>query len=177
MTRDEKGTSYDGEELIKIMEPIFEDMTMNIMEGFKFLAIQIWKKYIYFKKTKGKNASTCLKEEKEETHELPSSEIGKVEEVVHEEDRNSLPSDSEKYEDTAHECEKVYIENTEDHLETHSTLEMKQRASTDGCLNYEGVPTGRCSQLYFGDIKITFESVSAIQTSIKHENEDLVSFE
>ena len=34
MIRDEKGTSYDGEELIKIMEPIFEDMTKNIMEGF-----------------------------------------------------------------------------------------------------------------------------------------------
>ena len=30
MTRHEKGTSYDGEEIIKIMEPIFEDMTNNI---------------------------------------------------------------------------------------------------------------------------------------------------
>ena len=26
MTRDKRGTSYDGEEFIKIMEPIFEDM-------------------------------------------------------------------------------------------------------------------------------------------------------
>ena len=34
MTRDEKGTSYDGEEIIKSMEPIFEDMTKNIMKGF-----------------------------------------------------------------------------------------------------------------------------------------------
>ena len=32
MTRDEKGTSYDGVEHIKIMEPIFEDMTKNIMK-------------------------------------------------------------------------------------------------------------------------------------------------
>ena len=34
MTRHEKRTSYDGEEIIKIMEPIFEDMTKNIMKGF-----------------------------------------------------------------------------------------------------------------------------------------------
>ena len=61
-------------------------------------SIQIWLKYIDLNKTKGKNASVCLKEQKEETYELPSFEIGEVEEVVHEEDRNSLPSDSEKYE-------------------------------------------------------------------------------
>ena len=54
MTRDEKGTSYDGEELIKIMEPIFEDMKKNIMKEFKLLDIQSWKKYIDFKKTKRK---------------------------------------------------------------------------------------------------------------------------
>ena len=88
MTRDEKGTSYDGKEHIKIMEPIFEDMKKNIMKGFKLLAIQIWRKYIDLKKTEGKNALACLKEKKEETHEPPSSEIGEVEEVVHEEDRN-----------------------------------------------------------------------------------------
>ena len=64
------------------------------------MAVQSWEKYIDFKKTKGKNASVCLKEQKEETHEPHSSEIGEVEEVVHEEDRNSLPSDSEKYEET-----------------------------------------------------------------------------
>ena len=92
MTRDEKGTSYDGEELIKIMEPIFEEMTKNIMKGFEFFAIQSWKKYIDFKKTKGKHASTCLKEKKEETHEPPSSEIGEVEEIVHEEKRIEIHS-------------------------------------------------------------------------------------
>ena len=53
MTRDEKGTSYDGEEIIKSMEPILEVMNKNIMKGFKFLAIQSWETYIYFKKTKG----------------------------------------------------------------------------------------------------------------------------
>ena len=126
MTRDEKGTSYDGEEHIKIMEPIFEDMAKNIMKGFKFLAIQIWRKYIDLKKTKGKNASVCLKEQKEEIHEPPSFEIGEVEELVKEEDQNSLPSDSEEYEETSHEYEEVSIENTEDHFKTHSTLEMKQ---------------------------------------------------
>ena len=36
ITRDEKGTSYDGEELIKILERIFEDMTKNIIKGFEF---------------------------------------------------------------------------------------------------------------------------------------------
>ena len=86
MTRDEKGTSYDGEELINIMEPIFEYMTKNIMKGFELFSIQIQKKYIDFQKTKGENASACLKEQKEETHEPPSSEIGEVEEVVHEDD-------------------------------------------------------------------------------------------
>ena len=105
MIRDEKGTSYDGEEHIKIMEPIFEEMTKNIMKGFEFLAIQGWIKYIDLNKTKGKNASSCLEEQKKETHEPPSSEIGEVKEVVHEEDRNSLPSESEKYEEISHEYE------------------------------------------------------------------------
>ena len=100
MTRDEKGTSYDGEELVKIMEPTLEEMKKNIVKGFKFLAIQSWEKYIYFQKTKGENASVCLKEKKEEIHEPPSSEIGELEDVVHEEDKNSLPNDSEKYEET-----------------------------------------------------------------------------
>ena len=79
------------------MEPIFEEMTKNIMKGFELLAIQGWRKYIDFNKTKGKNASACLKEQKEETLEPPSSEIGEVEEVVHEEDQNSLPSDSKNF--------------------------------------------------------------------------------
>ena len=39
MTRDENGTSYDGEDPIKFMEPIFEDMKRNIMKGFEFLDI------------------------------------------------------------------------------------------------------------------------------------------
>ena len=72
MTRHEKRTSYDGEDIIKSMEPILEYMTKNIMKGFESLAIQVWETYIDFKKTKGKNASTCLKEQKEETHEPPS---------------------------------------------------------------------------------------------------------
>ena len=140
MTRDEKRTSYDGEDIIKGMEPILEYMTNNIMKGFELLAIQSWEKYIDFKKTKGENASVCLKEKNEETHEPPSFVIGEVEEVVHEEDINSLPSDSKKYEETSHKYEEFFIENTERNFETHATLEMKQRASTDGCLNYEGVP-------------------------------------
>ena len=147
------------------------------MKGFEFLAIQSWEKYIDFKKTKEKNALACLKEKKEETHEPPSFEIGGVEEVVHEDDINSLPSESKKYEETSHEYEEVFIENTEDNFETHATLEMKQRASTDGCLNYEGVPTDGCSQIYVGDIEIRFKNVYAIQISSKYENEDLVAVE
>ena len=54
---------------------------------------------------------------------------------------------------------------------------MKQRESTDGYLNYEGVPTDGCSNLYINDIEINFESVYARQTSIKHENEYLVAVE
>ena len=57
-----------------------------------------------------------------------------------------------------------FIENTEDNFETHATLEMKQRESTDGCLNYE-------------DIEIRFQNVFAIQNSIKHENKYLVAVE
>ena len=90
-----------------------------------------------------------MKEQKEETREPPSSEIGGVEELVHEDDQNSLPSDSEKYEETSHKYEEVFIVNIEDNFETHATLEMKQRASIDGYLNY-GVPTNGCSQLYVG---------------------------
>ena len=71
------------------------------------------------------NASVCLKEQKEETHEPPSSEIGGVEELLHGEDRNSLPSDSEKYEETSHEYEEVFIENIEDNFETHAMLPWK----------------------------------------------------
>ena len=54
MNMDEKGTSYDSKEHKKIMETIFEYMTNNIMKGLEFLAIQSWKKYIDFKKTKGR---------------------------------------------------------------------------------------------------------------------------
>ena len=54
---------------------------------------------------------------------------------------------------------------------------MKQRASTDGFLNYEGVPIDGCSKLYVGDIEIRFQNVAASQNSIKHENEDLVAVE
>ena len=58
--------------------------------------------------------------------------------------------------ETSHEYEEVSIENIEHHFETHSTLEMKQRASTNGCLNYDGVHADGCSHLYVGDIDINF---------------------
>ena len=113
----------------------------------------------------------------EETKEPRSSVCGETEKELHYEDRKSLPSDSEKYEEASHDYKEVYIENIEDHFETHPTLETKQRASTDGCLNYEGVPTNGSSNFYVGDIEINFLSVATRQTSIKHENEYLVVVE
>ena len=56
-------------------------------------------------------------------------------------------------------------------------MDMDQTESTDGCLNYEGVPFDGCSHLYVGDIEITFERVVARKTSIKLENEYLVVVE
>ena len=47
-------------------------------------------------------------------------------------------------------------------------------ASTDGCLNCEGVPTDGCSQLYVGDIEIRFENIVGSQSSHEHEDEYLV---
>ena len=49
-------------------------------------------------------------------------------------------------------------------------MDMDQRASTNGCLNYEGVPNDGFSQLYVGDIEIRSENVAAIQ--IYDENKD-----
>ena len=54
---------------------------------------------------------------------------------------------------------------------------MDQRAFIDGFLNYEGLPTNRCSQIYVGDIEIRFQNFSTSQNSIKHENEYLVAVE
>ena len=56
-------------------------------------------------------------------------------------------------------------------------MDVVQRESTDGWLNYEGVPTDGCSKIYVGDIDIIFQNVSASRNSIKHENEDLVAVE
>ena len=47
------------------------------------------------------NQSTSV----EETEEWPSSMGGEVEEALHQEDRNSLPSDFEKYAETSNEDE------------------------------------------------------------------------
>ena len=45
MTRDENGTSYDGDEHIKLMKPLFYDITKNmthkIMQGFELMASQL----------------------------------------------------------------------------------------------------------------------------------------
>ena len=57
----------------------------------------------------------------------------------------------------------------------HIILWTHQRASTDGCLNCEGVPTDGCSQLYVGEIEITFENVVVRKIYHKHEDEDLVT--
>ena len=74
-----------------------------------------------------------------------------------------------------HEYEEVSIENIEYNIETHSTLEMKQRESNDGLLNYEGVPTDGFWHLYVGDIEIRSENVATIQIYHDHKDEDLVA--
>ena len=99
---------------------------------------------------------------REETKELQISVGGEEEKSLHQEDRNSLPNDFEKYEETSHDKEEEYLENIEYHSETNSTMDMDQRASTDGCLNYEGVPNDGFSQLCVGDIEIRSENVAAI---------------
>ena len=50
-------------------------------------------------------------------------------------------------------------------------MDMDQRASTDGLLNYEGVTTVGFSHLYVGDIENIFEDVVASQSSHEHEYE------
>ena len=47
MTRDERGTSYDGEGHKKIIEPIIEDMNKNIMKGFEFGYPKLEKIYLF----------------------------------------------------------------------------------------------------------------------------------
>ena len=54
MTRHEKRTSYDGEDIIKIMEPIFEDMTKNIMKVFEFWLSKVGKNILILRKPRGK---------------------------------------------------------------------------------------------------------------------------
>ena len=87
-----------------------------------------------------------------ETKESPYSVGGEVEKVLHQEDRKSLPSEFEKDEETSHEKGEEYLETIEYNSKTNSTMDMDQRASNDGFLNYEGVPTDGCSHLYVGDI-------------------------
>ena len=52
---------------------------------------------------------------------------------------------------------------------------MKQRASTNGFLNYEGVPTDGFSHLFVGDIEIRSENVAVIQISHERKYEYLVA--
>ena len=51
---------------------------------------------------------------------------------------------------------------------------MKQRASTHGCLKYEGVSIDRYSKLYVGDIEIRFVNFVVIQSYHEHEDQDHV---
>ena len=52
---------------------------------------------------------------------------------------------------------------------------MDERASTDGFLNYEGVPTDGFSHPYLGDIEIKSQNVGAIQIYNGKKYEDLVA--
>ena len=189
----------DGiDELNKVIKSCGDDVTMQVKQAFKLMASQFMgsrsfhhektHKTIYFEdlndwlKEVMKNNSNqnslrnnhqCTS--REDTKELQISVGGEEEKVVHEEDQNSIPSVSEKYQETSHKYEEASIENIEDHFETHSTLETKQREYNDGWLNYKGVPTDGFSHLYVRDIEIRFENVAAIQISHEHKDEDLVA--
>ena len=54
-------------------------------------------------------------------------------------------------------------------------MDMDQRESIDGCLNYKGVPDDGFSQLYVGDIEIRYENDTTIQISHENKYEDLVA--
>ena len=111
----------------------------------------------------------------EETDEPPISVGGEAEEALHQEDRKSLPSNFEKNEETSHENEEKSLGTIEYHSKKHSNVDMDQRASIDGWLNCERVPTDGCSQLYVGDIQIIFKNVYARQSYHGHEYEYLVA--
>ena len=51
----------------------------------------------------------------EETKELPIFVGGEAEKALHQEDRKSLPSEFEKYEETSDENEEYYLETIEYH--------------------------------------------------------------
>ena len=68
----------------------------------------------------------------EDTKESPCFVGGEVEKASHQEDRTPLQSEFEKDEETSHENEEEYLETIEYHSETNYTMDMDQRASTDG---------------------------------------------
>ena len=104
----------DGiDELKKVIKPCGDDMSRQVKQAFKlahktihFEEINDWLKE-FIKNNSNKNSlrnnnqSTSM----EETKELQIFLGGEEEKVVHEQDRNSLPRDSEKYEETSHKYE------------------------------------------------------------------------
>ena len=59
---------------------------------------------------------------REETKELQISVGTEEEKALHEDDRNSIPNDFEKYEETSHEKEEEYLETIEYHSKKNSTM-------------------------------------------------------
>ena len=53
-------------------------------------------------------------------------------------------------------------------------MDMDQRESTDGCLNY-GVPNDGFSNIYVGDIEIRSEMFYARKISRDHKYEEIVA--
>ena len=104
----------------------------------------MWKKFCY--KEDEKSLDTPLKEEAD----------------IHEVERKFPRGDCrEEHEEEVEDKDTILID---------EGCENK-RESTNGSLNYEGVHTNACSQLYVGDIEIRFENFSAIQISHSHEYE------
>ena len=119
----------DGiDELNKVIKSCGDDMTRQVKQSFELMASKFMgsrnlhheetHKTIYFEylnywlkevmknnsnKNSLRNNHQCTS--REETKELQISVGGEEEKVVHEEDRNSLPSVSEKYEEKSHKYE------------------------------------------------------------------------
>ena len=199
MNRDEKGTLYDDEEPIKIMEPIFLDMTENPMKGFELMANQLRGKlavggstsfhhgethktihfeyfYDWLNEFRKNNSNVNSLRDNQQSISLEEHEMRKNQPTCEKNLDTPLQKETENHEVENQLSQGDFREEHKEESEYKHTILTdggceNQRESIDGSLNYERVPTDGFSQLYVGDIEIRFENFSAIQISHSHEYE------